>query len=108
MIVYGVNFLAAVKADLQFMYFGVISPGSTNGITSYSMAAALRTIIDSLPAGLYALGDAAFPLREKLLISFVGTHSSQTQQSISRFLHLLFVAIAYLCRDGFWKTSEQI
>ncbi|KAL7502590.1 hypothetical protein ACHAXN_000526 [Cyclotella atomus] len=67
---YGVNCLAAVRADLQFMYFGVISPGSTNDITSYSMAAALREVIDSLPAGLYFLGDAAFPLGEKLLTPF--------------------------------------
>jgi hypothetical protein len=71
---YGVNCLAAVRADLQFMYFGVISPGSTNDITSYSMAAALREVIDSLPAGLYFLGDAAFPLGEKLLTPFTGTH----------------------------------
>ncbi|KAL3800774.1 LOW QUALITY PROTEIN: hypothetical protein ACHAWO_000635 [Cyclotella atomus] len=49
---YGVNCLVAVKANLQFIYFGVISPGSTNNITSYAMASSLRQVIDSLPLGL--------------------------------------------------------
>jgi hypothetical protein len=92
---YGVNCLAAVKADLQFMYFGVISPGSTNDITSYSLAASLRTIIDTLPAGLYAVGDAAFPLGEKLLIPFVGTHrhSNPYHDSFNYYLSQLRIRV---------------
>ncbi len=35
---YGINCLAVVKGDLHFMYFGVISPGSTNDIASYAMS----------------------------------------------------------------------
>ncbi|KAL7483981.1 hypothetical protein ACHAW6_011640 [Cyclotella cf. meneghiniana] len=69
---YGVNCLAAVRADLQFVYFAVILPGSTNDIVSYAMAESLKAMIDSLPPGLYFLADAAFPLGEKLLTPFVG------------------------------------
>ncbi|KAL3771896.1 hypothetical protein ACHAWO_010423 [Cyclotella atomus] len=92
---YGVNCLAAVKADLQFIYFGVISPGSTNDITSYTMASALRQIIDSLPLGLYFLGDAAFPLGEKLLTPFVGTHrhSNPYHDSFNFYLSQLRIRV---------------
>ncbi|KAL7506732.1 hypothetical protein ACHAXN_008293 [Cyclotella atomus] len=85
---YGVNCLAAVKADLQFMYFGVISPGSTNDITSYAMASALRQVIESLPLGLYFVGDAAFPLGEKLLTPFIGTHRHSNPYHDSFNFHL--------------------
>jgi hypothetical protein len=85
---YGVNCLAAVKADLQFMYFGVTSPGSTNDITSYAMASALRQVIESLPLGLYFVGDAAFPLGEKLLTPFIGTHRHSNPYHDSFNFHL--------------------
>jgi hypothetical protein len=85
---YGVNCLAAVKANLQFIYFGVISPGSTNNITSYAMASALTQVIESLPLGLYFVGDAAFPLGEKLLTPFIGTHQHSNPYHDSFNFHL--------------------
>jgi hypothetical protein len=92
---YGVNCLAAVKADLQFIYFGVISPGSTNDITSYAMASALRQIINSLPLGLYFVGDATFPLGEKLLTPFIGTHrhSNPYHDSFNFYLSQLRIRV---------------
>ena len=48
---YGLNCQACVRADLQFMYFGVISPGSTNDNISYPNATALKNAFDSLPLG---------------------------------------------------------
>ncbi|KAL3769783.1 hypothetical protein ACHAWO_011311 [Cyclotella atomus] len=65
---YGVNNLALVKADLQFMYFVVVSPGSTNDFSSYHRANGLKECADSLPLGLYFVADAAFPLSEHVLI----------------------------------------
>ena len=70
---YGVNVQALVKADLQFMYFGVISPGSTNDVNSYNMADGLKELTENLPLGLYFVGDAAYTLTEKLLIPFYGS-----------------------------------
>jgi hypothetical protein len=47
---YGLNCQPCVKADLQFMYFGVISP-STNDNISYPMAKELKAAFDLLPLG---------------------------------------------------------
>ncbi|KAL7545661.1 hypothetical protein ACHAWF_009009 [Thalassiosira exigua] len=69
---YGINCQAAIQSDLQFMYFGVISPGSTNDNISYPKCTALKEIIDNLPTGLYGVGDAAYTLSENLLIPYSG------------------------------------
>ena len=61
---YGLNCQACVKADLQFMYFGVISPGSTNDNISYPMAKELKAAFDSLPLGRFGVADAAYTLSE--------------------------------------------
>jgi len=70
---FGLNNLALVKADLQFMYFAVVTPGSTNDFTSYRIAKGLKEIAESLPLGLYFVADAAFPLSEHVLIPFFGS-----------------------------------
>ena len=69
---YGVNCQACVQSDLQFMYFGVVSPGSTNDNISYPMASALKEAFETLPLGLYGLADAAYTLNENMLIPFTG------------------------------------
>ncbi|KAL7552356.1 hypothetical protein ACHAWF_016576 [Thalassiosira exigua] len=51
---YRINCQAAIQSDLQFVYFGVISPGSTNDNISYPKCKVLTEIIDNLPTGLYA------------------------------------------------------
>jgi len=56
------------------MYFGVVSPGSTNDNISYPLATGLKDVFDSLPPGLLGLADAAFTLSEKMLIPFVGAN----------------------------------
>ena len=45
---YGVNCQACVHPDLHFMYFGVVSPGSTNNNISYPLATGLKGIFDAL------------------------------------------------------------
>ena len=69
---YGLNRWACVQSDLQFMYFGVVSPGSTNDNILYTQADELKDTLSSLPPGLFGLGDAAYTLAEHLLISFTG------------------------------------
>ena len=71
---YGLNCQACVKADLQFLYFGVVSPGSTNDNISYQLAPHLKESIDSLSLGLYGLADAAYTLSKKLLVSCIGAN----------------------------------
>ncbi|KAL7474611.1 hypothetical protein ACHAW6_000578, partial [Cyclotella cf. meneghiniana] len=50
------NCQACVKADLQFMYFGVISLGSINDNISYPNAIPLKNAFDSLPLVEMAFG----------------------------------------------------
>ena len=69
---YGVNCQACVQSDLQFTYFGVISPGSTNDNISYPMAVGLKEVFDNLPLGLYGVADAAYTLSENIIIPFTG------------------------------------
>jgi hypothetical protein len=54
------------------MYFGVVSPGSTNDNISYPLAPGLKETFDSFPLGLYGVADAAYTLSVKLLIPFTG------------------------------------
>jgi hypothetical protein len=69
---YGVNCQACVQSDLQFNYFGVVSPGSTNDNISYPQAEGLKEVFDALPLGLYGLADAAYTLGENMLTPFTG------------------------------------
>jgi len=70
---HGVNCQACVRSDLRFMYFGVVSPGSTNDNISYPIAAGLRSVVEDLPTGMYCVADAAYTLHENLLIPFTGS-----------------------------------
>ena len=69
---YGLNCQACVQSDLQFMYFGVVSPGSRNDNISYTQADELKDALSSLLRGLFGLGDAAYTLAGHLLIPFTG------------------------------------
>ena len=91
---YGINCQACVRANLQFMYFGVVSPGSTNDNISFPLAPGLKEIFDSLPPGLFGLADAAYTLSEKLLIPFVGTdRCDPSQDAFSYYLSQLCIRV---------------
>eukprot|EP00956_Cyclotella_meneghiniana_P005600 scaffold7209_cov54-Cyclotella_meneghiniana.AAC.1 len=85
---YGVNCQAIVLADLQFMYFGVLTPGSTNDIVTFAMSDVLKDLVNNLPLGLYFVGDAAYPLSEKLLTPYVGVHRHSSPYHDSFNYHL--------------------
>jgi hypothetical protein len=61
-----------VSSNLKFVYFGVVSTGSTNDNISYLFCVELKAEIDSLPLGMYGIADVAYTLSEKLLIPFIG------------------------------------
>ena len=69
---YGLNVQAVVDSNLRFSYFSVSGPASMNDCRSYKRSD-LKPLIDSLPDGFYIIGDAAYPLSNKLLIPFVGS-----------------------------------
>ena len=70
---YGLNWQACVQPNLQFMYFGVASPGSMNDNISCTQAEkSLKDALSSLSSGLFGLGNAAYTLTEHLLIPFTG------------------------------------
>lgn len=71
-LVYGINCQAMCDADLKFLYFGVVAPGRTNDNVAIDRCEGLLELINSLPDGLFVVGDAAYTLMEHLLIPFVG------------------------------------
>jgi hypothetical protein len=56
------------------MYFGVVSPGSTNDNISFTFAVDLKKVFSNLPPGVFGLADAAYTLSESMLIPFTGAH----------------------------------
>ena len=59
---YGVNCQACVRVDLRL-----------NDNIAFPQALGLKDLFDSLPLGLYGVGDAAYTLMERLLVPFTGS-----------------------------------
>ena len=70
---FGLNCQAACDVRLKFLYFAVVAPGKTNDNAAYPLCVQLRRAIQSLPLGLYFVGDAAYSLEENLLVPFTGS-----------------------------------
>ena len=91
---YGVNCHTCVRPDLQFMYFGDVSPGSTNDNISYPLAPGLKDIFDSLLPGLFGLADVTYTLSENLLIPFVGAdRCDPSQDAFNNYLSQLRIRV---------------
>ena len=91
---HGVNCQACVRSDLRFMYFGVVSPGSTNDNISYPIATGLRSVVEDLPTGMYCVADAAYTLHENLLIPFTGAeHLDGAHDSFNFYLSQLRIRV---------------
>jgi hypothetical protein len=91
---YGVNCQACVNSNLEFLYFGVVSPGSTNDNISYPMAPGLKEVLESLPLGRYAVADAAYTLSEHILIPFTGSDRlDSAQDSFNYYLSQLRIRV---------------
>ena len=91
---YGVNCQACVQSNLQFTYFGVVSPGATNDNILYAKAHGLKSVFDKLPDGLYGVADAAYTLSENILIPFTGAQRSDpAQDSFNYYLSQLRIRV---------------
>ena len=82
---FGLNCQALVDASLKFRFFGVVAPGSTNDSAAIQRAEGLLEIINSLPKGLFVVGDAAYALSEHLLIPFIGCQSEVIEHDVYNF-----------------------
>ena len=82
---YGVNCQGMCDAYLRFLYFGVVSPGSTNDSVSYTRTDELKKEIENLDLGDYVLGDAAYNVTETLLVPFTGSQRDDPKQDAFNF-----------------------
>ena len=82
---YGLNCQAACDANLKFIYFGVVSPGSTNDNVSYTRTGELKELIENLDEGDYFVGDAAYTLTEHLLTPLTGTQRNNPENDSFNF-----------------------
>ena len=100
---YGVNCQACVKSDLQFLYFGAISRGSTNDNVSYNLAEGLRELFENLPLGLYGVADAAYTLSESILIPFTGAdRQDKAHDAFNYYLSQLRIRVEM----AFWSDGQ--
>ncbi|CAB1105800.1 unnamed protein product [Ectocarpus sp. CCAP 1310/34] len=68
---YGINVQAMCTADYRFCAMSAISPGSTNDWVAWNRSS-LAKAVARLPAGFHIIGDAAYPIGEKLLTPYPG------------------------------------
>ena len=82
---YGLNCQAVCDANLKFLFFGVVSPGSTNDNVSYTYTGNLRDIVEGLTTGNFLVGDAAYTVTEHLLIPFIGSQRDNKKNDTFNF-----------------------
>ena len=82
---YGLNCQAACDMRLRFLYFGVVAPGKTNDNVAYPRCEDMKKFIENLPLGLYVVGDAAYTLKENLLVPFTGSQKSDPDKDAFNF-----------------------
>ena len=82
---YGLNCQACCDSDLRFLYFGVVAPGKTNDCVAFDRAVDMKKFIESLPVGLFVVGDAAYTLSENLLTPFTGVNRGDVNRDAYNF-----------------------
>jgi len=70
---FGLNCQAVCDARERFLFFGVVAPGKTNDNVAFEYCAHLKEIIQSLPYGLFLVGDAAYTSNERMLTPMIGS-----------------------------------
>lgn len=79
---YGVNCQAIAASDLRFLHFSVCAPGSTYDNVAFDHDEDLKSLVYSLPRGLYVVADAAYTLTESVLVPFTGAHRFDSASSL--------------------------
>ena len=89
---YGINVQAMCNADYRFCGISAISPGSTNDWMAWTRSA-LSGAVNRLPKGYYILGDAAYPISDRLITPYPGKQLPQGEDSFNFHLSQLRVRI---------------
>lgn len=89
---YGINVQAMCTADYRFCSMSAISPGSTNDWAAWTRSSLARAL-ERLPRGYYILGDAAYPISDKLLTPYPGKTLPLDQDAFNFYLSQLRVKI---------------
>ncbi|KAL7485512.1 LOW QUALITY PROTEIN: hypothetical protein ACHAW6_011111 [Cyclotella cf. meneghiniana] len=79
---YRVNCQACLTANLEFMYFGVVSQGSPDDKISYPMAHVC-----------YGVANAAYTLSEHILIPYTGSDRLDYSQDSFYYLSQLYICV---------------
>ena len=82
---FGLNCQAVCTRDLSFIYFGVVTPGSTNDIIAITRTDNLMKEIMKLSLGRFLVGDATYEPTKHLLTPYTGSHGQ-----IRGKMHLIF------------------
>ena len=89
---YGINVQAMCTADYRFCSMSAITPGATNDWAAWNRSKLSRAV-SRLPKGYYILGDAAYPLSEKLLTPYPGKSLPAGEDTFNFHLSQLRVKI---------------
>lgn len=89
---YGINVQAMCTADYRFCAMSAIAPGSTNDWVAWIRSALAKTV-NCLPSGFHIIGDAAYPISEKLLTPYPGKNLPAGQDAFNFYLSQLRVKI---------------
>ncbi|CAN0449552.1 unnamed protein product, partial [Pylaiella littoralis] len=87
---YGINVQAMCTADYRFCAMSAIAPGSTNDWVAW-IRSPLSKAVNSLPNGFHIIGDAAYPISEKLLTPYPGKDLPNGEDAFNFFLSQLRV-----------------
>lgn len=89
---YGINVQAMCTADYRFCAMSAISAGATNDWVAW-LRSSLCKAVERLPPGYHIIGDAAYPVGEKLLTPYPGKHLPADKDSFNFHLSQLRVKI---------------
>ena len=82
---FGLNCQAVCTHDLTFIYFGVVTLGSTNDIIAIMKSDNLMDEIRKLAPGRFLVGDAAYELTKHLLTPYTGSQRSDQGKDAFNF-----------------------
>ena len=82
---FGLNCQEVCTHDLSFIYFGVVTLGSTNDMIAITKTDNLVDEIRKLALGRFLVGDAAYELTEHLLNPYTGSQWSDQGKDAFNF-----------------------
>jgi hypothetical protein len=89
---YGINLQAACDARCRFVAASMNTPGSTNDYSAY-LCSYIAELVEALPYGRYVVGDAAYPLSNKMLTPIPGTKLGVHEDAFNYFQSSMRITI---------------